>query len=182
MRVLISKDFIVGFGRMTATEMHDRSLRKLKIEKTLQKYKTNKIEIIYRKSGKPDCSDETDISISHKKNFLVFVAALDNKIQIGCDLELLTEKVNWPLFERNAFTKGEIEKVAEFFETQNKHNLYLALFSAKEAVYKCLGIRPEVHLLKNQEKQMIWRILNLPKVFVVTYRIRGTLFSLCLSC
>lgn len=106
-----------------------------------QRYFGEEIEIIHLPSGKPQAlvsgiAKET-VSISHHSNYIAVCSA--RCTYVGVDVQ---SPINWCNFEKQkiAFTLREILNIDTMMSTMCLQEKLTFLWSAKESVYKALGI------------------------------------------
>tara|TARA_B100000941_G_scaffold262288_1_gene214947 strand:+ start:164 stop:778 length:615 start_codon:yes stop_codon:yes gene_type:complete len=104
----------------------------LAVRKTLQ-LENPSYKIRYDKSGKPSINSDLNISISHSNLMVAIVFSGSNKA--GIDIELKKSKI---INIQNKFL-NEFEKLKA--ELQPDVNYLTMIWTAKESIYKALGIK-----------------------------------------
>lgn len=126
----------------TYEEVKDYKSNEIKNQKLLSKYFTIKLinctedDIYYNKLKKPYAKKSMYFSLSHSKDYLVFVSS---KSEIGIDIEYISDK-ELSILEY-AFDKSEIEFILnEKKYLNNMVERFIFAWTIKECIFKASGI------------------------------------------
>jgi 4'-phosphopantetheinyl transferase len=125
--------------------------------KTMVKVDTN-YKICYSTSGKPFLINPPRIiSVSHSKSFSVVLISDNLYTRYGIDIELIDDKV--ARVKNKFINKNELT----LFSKEPSLELLTALWTAKEAIYKCFDL-PGVSLKNNILITHLWKEHNKYKI------------------
>lgn len=136
-RIILNKLSKTEINRFKKIQ-NDRRKREFITARILLKQYFDDNVILTYKNKKPFLNDHTYISISHKDEELVI--CINESVQIGIDIEKIDTKIKK--------IKTKFCNTRELFELEKNESIEMLtmLWSAKEAVFKCLDNQDDIYL------------------------------------